>query len=166
MSDGVAIGAEAFLSLGKDMHGTLSKIKSSLEQKPIIRTVQGTLTIPTGATTGTVVTNERPSPGRLWNILKVVILGTDGHTALAGVIVDVYASAMADQSVAVIDNLILSGGTGNVPSVTTYSRNVEWCMPGEQVFGQIYGATAGQQISLMCRVAEYNYSAILGVTIP
>lgn len=142
----------------------MDRLCKKLEEKPIIRTVSGS-TVLTGST-GLVEIQERPAVGRIWNILKVGVLNVDGHTALSGVIVDVYSSALANPSTATIDNVIVSGGTGNVPSITWYSRGVEWCLPGEEIFGQVYGGTTGQQIVLVCRVAEYNMPTQIGYKIP
>lgn len=158
----VEVGFDAFVDLGNKLDG----IQRSLNRDamlPNIKTVGGSTNLV--AATGVVEINERPAAGKIWNILKVIVISTDGHTALAGVIVDVYASALADVSAPAIDNLIVSGGTGNVPSITFYSKQVEWCNHGEEIFGQIYGGTVGQQIVLLARVAEYDYSAVQRMSI-
>lgn len=155
----VEVGFQAFA----DLTERVNSIHKKLSTKPIYKTVSGATQVV--AATGIVECTDRPSIGKFWNILKVVIASTDGHTALAGVIVDVYASTLTDPSAPVISNLVISGGTGNVPSVTNFSRQVEWCDPGEEIFGLFYGATPGQQIVLSCRVAEYNLDAIEGTNI-
>jgi hypothetical protein len=160
----VDVGIEGFLDLGSSISNKLDRIHDRLApSKPNIKTVAGSTVLT--AATGTVEITERPSAGKIWNILKVLVLNVDGHTPLAGVIVDVYASALADIAAPALDNLIVSGGTGNVPSITFYSRQVEWCSHGEEIFGQIYGGTIGQQIVLLARVAEYEYSSVQRMSI-
>lgn len=157
----IDVGFDAFVDLTDKVNAVHHAVTS--KPKPIYKTVAGSALLQ--AATGIVEISERPSAGSIWNILKVVVLGSDGHTALAGVIVDVYASALVDPSTPALENLIVSGGTGNVPSLTFYSKEVEWCQHGQQIWGQIYGATAGQQVVLLARVAEYVQSEVTRMSI-
>jgi hypothetical protein len=135
--------------------------KDHSSERFIVRTIGGS-TVLTGAT-GIVEVPQRPAAGRIWNLLKVILTSTDGHTSLAGVIVDIYSSSLVDPNAPVLDSLV-QGNLG-VPSVTYYSRKVEWCQPQEEVYGLIYGGTAGQQVNLALRVAEYPVGAIESMVI-
>lgn len=151
---GIYIGAEAFLDLGRKVDGVH---KTMRDQKPIYKTVGGSLVMP-GSGNGLVVATESPARGRTWNILKTVLASTDGHTVLAAAIVDLYATTLPDSNVPVLSELIQ--GNAAVPSVFYWSRLVEWCASGEQVFGIVYGAAPGSLINLAVRVAEYPVGAV------
>jgi len=152
---GIAIGAEAFLDLGRKVDKVHDHLRNA---KPIYKTVGGSTTMPASGT-GLVICSESPARGRTWNILKVVLSSTDGHTVLAAAIVDIYAATLPDSAAPVLSELIQ--GNTPVPSVNYWSRLVEWCQSGEQVFGIIYGAVAaGSLINMAVRVAEYPCSAV------
>jgi hypothetical protein len=149
----VEVGIDAFVDL-TDKVDKMHKHVLKGNPKPIHKTVGGSVTLT--AATGILEILEKPSVGKIWNVLKVGIFGADAHTSLAGVIVDVFTSTQPDPNTPAFENVMISGGTGNVPSITTFSRLIEWCMPGEEIFAQIFGGTSGQQIILTARIAEYN----------
>ena len=158
----VEVGIEAFLDLGDkvdNIHRTVTKRAG----KPLIKRVAGSAIIAPAATTGIVELSERPSMGRIWNILKVGVYNVDLHTSLAGVIVDLYANTLIDP----VNPPPLVNGitTVGVPSSTYFSRQVEWCKQGESIFGVISAATAGQQIVLMSVIADYAIEDIEGVVV-
>lgn len=75
-----------------------------------------------------------------------------------GATVSIQAIATATSGAVYRGQLVLTpiqNQLGNVPSITTWSRKVEWCAAGERVVAVVYGATAGQVINVIVRVAEY-----------
>jgi hypothetical protein len=162
------------IALGQDRHSVWAEFGASIRdighkvdslhkavyaRRPFYKTVGGSITM--ASATGTVIATESPARGRTWNILKVVLTSTDGHTVLPSVVADLYASTAVDPSNPVLSGLIFGGAA--VPSVNHWPKEVEWCQSGEQVFGLIYGATAGQVINLSVRVAEYATPVVEGM---
>jgi hypothetical protein len=275
---GAGIDLGPFTAAAEGIVGIRGKLDQMHEEmqtasrKPIYKDLGNSFIVPAGATGGIFsVSQQCPARGRVWNILKIIIIGPDGHTPLSPVtqqstgsqttpgagtvitqvtelpagyytaqwnvslggttgaaeannfglysgatlvatsnnrtstgasypqlpvtfqvaangtvsvqaigagtassiydaslvltsgpaaVVDVYAGTEVDPNTPPsLDSLILSGGSGNVPSITWYSRGVEWCMSGEQVIAVVTGAQAGQVINVICRVAEYEAAA-------
>jgi hypothetical protein len=92
---------------------------------------------------------------------------TGTSTNAANGLIDVYAGTVPDLSpisgTPSQQDVIESGLI--IPSVSRFSRQVEWCGPMQQVYGIAYGIPNGQQVVLVARVAEYNLDAISALTV-
>lgn len=163
---GAFISAEAFIDLGRKV----DRIHDKMDRfRPIYKPVGASLVIPAAPQIPQVLAIPiYPSRGRVWNILKVVFGSVpagalpDIHTALAGVTADVYSGDTPDLGGGAVVNAIISTG---VASVTNITKHVDWCASGEQLFALLYGVTAGQQIIMAARVAEYPVEAVEALTV-
>lgn len=279
---GIAVGAEIFAGFGGKLDGIQNAI-NGLGVKPVHRSVGGSA-ISNGTSPLLIATNSAPSDGRVWNILKAGLFGSDPHTPLGigqatstgGLVASgsvtspaananivflslppgtyqIYAATMASGTLAAGDNnnmrlrnatantnivnsLILDATTANVPfingpfvitltatqtlvvqviaagtassvytatisaipvsvsvfadvytgqvpdpqmadfnsvilsaqdipSVTQFSRHVEWAKSGEYLFALAYNVPANQQVVLTGRVAEYPVAAVEALAI-
>lgn len=149
-------------------HHLTSRKELRVARHPIIKTVGGSATmlgVASAGFAGTVEISEHPSRGRVWNILKAVVVSVDGHTAPAGTpTVDLYAGTLIDPGgIPVLSALIQ--GNAVVPSVNYWSRLVEWCAAGESIFGLVYGGPVGVafNVNIAFRVADYAVEAIEGM---
>lgn len=151
----IMVDAEFVASMGtriKNIHDHQYKGKP----KPVRKPVGGSVVIPAGFTLPVLLTTENfPTVGRVWNVLKVAVFGADPHTAIANVTADVYAGTNPDPSSPALTDAIASLA---VPTIQYFPKEVEWAYPGQQPFALLYGTgvAAGQNYSLVLRVAEYN----------
>jgi hypothetical protein len=153
----VDVGAEFFLDLGQKVGDVHKHMLKSHKPLPVRKPVGGSVNIPaTVPATAIILTEQFPTVGRVWNVLKVAVFGADAHTSISNVNVDVYAGTNPDPGNPALTDVILSGLA--VPSITQFSKEVEWVYPGQQPFALIYGSglAAGQNYELILRVAEYR----------
>jgi hypothetical protein len=156
----IDIGAEFFAELGQKVHETHSRVHRS-KPKPIRKPVGGSVVIPAGFSgSGPVLlpVQGNPSHGRCWNILKIGVFGADTHTVVATVTADVFAGDVVEYPIVATNfmDAVLTGVA--VPSITQFSKEVEWCYSGQTVYAYLNGSglAAGQQYELIARVAEYK----------
>lgn len=150
--------AEVIIGAFADLGSKLDRLHKAVGRaKPVYKPVGGSLVVPVAPSLPQLLIFQgSPALGRIWNILKIGIFGPDPHTAVASVSVDVYAGNNPDPNTPTFPDVILSGQA--VPSVTQFSKEVEWCSSGQQIFCLLYGAgvVAGTQFEAVARVAEYN----------
>lgn len=154
-----ALGAEADLASGDELKVMGEDIKAHFdkagrlvgEQRPIRRKAVGSLTSPGTAPFVIELVPQGPSVGRLWEITQVIALGSDDHTALAGVTVSWYLSDPANQD---LTDVFYPGMA--VVGEQHFSRGVVWQHPQVHLFGSVNGATAGQSITLIARMSDYS----------
>jgi hypothetical protein len=155
------------VNLGKKVDES-NRLLKRLTDKPIYKPVGGTLVVPAGGSAPQLIRlNQRPSIGRTWNILKVGLYGSDAHTAVANVTVDVFSGYInVQQFNPSLQDCILSAQT--VPSVYQFSTDVEFAASGEEVYGIAYGTgvTPGLTLQMVVRVAEYNVATVEASTVP
>lgn len=152
----IMVEGEVFASLSDKVNKIHDHVKHGGKPKPVRKPVGGSINIPAGFTSPVLLTTEQfPTVGRVWNILKVSIFGADPHTAIANVTADIYAGTNPDPSSPALTEAILSLG---IPSIQYFPKEVEWCYPGQQPFALLSGSglVAGQNYSLVLRVAEFN----------
>lgn len=151
----LAIEAEAFVGLKNRVDDIHHHVKYG-KPKPVRKPVGGSVSLVTGFTSPVLIaTQQFPTHGRVWNILKVAVFGADPHTAIANVTADVYAGTNPDPSAPSLTDAILSL---SIPSIQYFPKEVEWCYPGQQPFALLSGTglAVGQNYSLVLRVAEFN----------
>lgn len=152
----IMVEGEVFASLSDKVNKIHDHVKHSGKPKPVRKPVGGSVTIPAGFTAPVLLTTENfPTVGRVWNILKVAIFAADPHTAVANVTADIYAGTNPDPAVPSLTDAIASLA---VPTIQYFPKEVEWCYPGQQPFALLYGSglVAGASYSLVLRVAEFN----------
>jgi hypothetical protein len=156
----IDIGAEFFAELGQKVHETHTRVHKQ-RPKPIRKPVGGSTVIPVGFSgTGPVLLAMQsfPAHGRCWNILKVAVFGVDTHTVVATVTADIFSGDVIDYPIVNTNflDLIVSGAA--IPSVTQFSKEVEWCYSGQSIYALLNGSglAAGQPYELVARVAEYK----------
>lgn len=157
----IDVGAEFFVNMGHKIDDMHKHVMGSTRALPIRKPIGGSIIVPAGFTAPVLlVTSQYPNHGRVWNILKVALFGPDAHTVTANVTADVYAGTNPDPNIPSLEEIIVSGAA--VASVTQFSKEVEWCYPGQQPFALISGSglAAGQSYSLVLRVAEYRASDV------
>lgn len=161
---GIYVGVEAFADIGRKM----DQLHRQISMKPIYKPVGNSIVIPATPVIPVVLDIPiAPARGRVWNVLKVALgsvgpSGPDIHTVLSGVIADVYTGDTPDLSGGAVVNAIISAG---VASVTNITKHVDWCASGEHIFALLYGVTAGQQILIAARVAEYPVEAVEALSV-
>jgi len=154
MDAGIAANAgpfEALVAMHADLGARMDRVEKRLiSPRPINRVVGGSVTM--RAATDVVTVSERPARGRVWNIVKVVLTGIDGHTP-TGVTADVYASTLIDPNTPDLSSLIQTNMA--VPSVQYWPKDLEWCNGAESVFALLYNGTAGQLVNIAVRVRDF-----------
>lgn len=102
------------------------------------------------AGTGTSVALDfgKPPSNKIWNVLAVVAYGPDDHTAVAGGNMAWYT----DDS----GSLMALRDTGiPIAGSRTYSRDIMWCYPGQNLF-VVMTATGSTQMGANIVVAEWS----------
>lgn len=156
----VEVEAGAFLDLGSKVSRMHDKM---FARKPL--PIRGKIIA--GSNTGTapltveVQTADCP-PGRIWNLLFYGLWATDGHTALANAIADIY---IAGSGVQLPDFSCQIDFGRAVPSIATLSEDVHWIQPGEKLIAVVYGFAASQTISLVGRVADFPNEGMEAMTL-
>lgn len=156
-SVGIDVVLEAFAGFESNQKTT----HRLLDKRRLIKPVGGSILVPATPVIPQIVRLQgAPARGRIWNILKIGVFGSDPHTSISNVSVDVYAGTQVDPSSPVFTEVILSNLA--VPSVTQFSKEVEWCESGEELFALFYGSgvVAGVQFTVVARVAEFPTEAI------
>lgn len=154
----VEVEAGAFLELGSKvsrMHDTMMRGKP----RPVYKPVGGSAQAPVGITLPVAVETQQGDvpPGRIHNLLFYGMWATDGHTALANAIADIYIAA---SGVDLPDFSCQIDFGRAIPFVQSLSEDVHWIQPGERLVALVYGFTpaAGLTLTLMARVGDYPSS--------
>lgn len=158
--------ADFVLDLGNKVNETHKHILKG-HAKPTRKPIGGSVIVPSTFTAPVLcILQAKPATGRCWNILRVGVFGADTHTAVTDVTVDVFAGDLLDTSSLNFPDCILSGAA--VPSVTSFSKEVEWCYSGQMLYALIYGTglEAAQPYEVVARVAEYNTCDVEASYIP
>lgn len=130
-------------------------------QAVIVTVTGGTVTaiavngVTTGATSGAITV-----PAFGWITLTYSVAPTWTWAGTTGqAVADVYAGTAADPSSPTLDNVIASALP--IPTTQSYSKQVHWCSTGERLLAIISNAGFGaQNLSFICRVAEYPVGAV------
>lgn len=126
------------------------------EVNPIHKPVGNTLTVPAVAPASIVVEiNTVPAAGRTWYISRLAILGTDGHTAVAGAVADVYAGPGQEVDP---QSQIYSGLT--IPTIIEEGRFHNPMHQNDHIYAIVYGAPANQVLTLVALVNDYPTEAV------
>lgn len=136
---------------------TLDKMASPV--RPIRKNV-GVANAPSTAATQTLVIPQAPASGRMWFIHRVVLLGTDGHTAVAGAVGDIYAGP-AGNIVADPTSQLYSGLT--LPTIIVEGRHHNPVLHGEQVYALLYSLPANQVVQFAVGIDEYPVEAMIAM---
>lgn len=150
------IDAEFMLDLGGKVDATHKHLIKG-RVKPVRKPIGGSVYLGAEPTAPILcILQGKPATGRCWNILRVGIFGADTHTAVTDVTVDVFAGDLLDNATLNFLDCIISAAT--VPSVTSFSKEVEWCYSGQSMYALLYGSglSADQPYEVVARVAEYN----------
>lgn len=136
---------------------TLDKMARPVQ--PIRKNI-GVANQPSAAATQTLVIPARPAAGRMWFVHRVVVLGTDGHTSVAGAVADIYTGP-AGNITADPTSQIYSGLT--LPTIIVEGRHHNPVMYGEQVYALLYGLPAQQVVQFAVGIDEYPAEAMLAM---
>ncbi len=148
------VGAHVDLSKRIDgMNDTLQR-KSLLPTMPIHKP-QFNIGISTGAPSMLIVCTDNPSPGRVWTILRASLFGSDGHTALAGVVADVYAGPgqEADPTAQFLTGVA-------VPSINIIGHRNVWVHQNENIYALVYGVAALQAVTFVCHIEDWPVDSV------
>lgn len=155
----IDIEAGAFVELGHKVDRIHDKVMMR-KPRPVYKPVGGSA-VGTAPLTIEVSGAEVP-PGRIHNLLFYGLWATDGHTALANAIADIY---IAGSGVQLPDFSCQIDFGKAVPSVTTISEDVHWIQPGEKLIAIVYGFAGTANVSLVGRVADYPNEGIEAMTL-
>lgn len=154
----VEVEAGAFLDLGNKvsrMHDHMMRGKP----RPVYKVIGGNAPAAVGVTVPVTVETQQGDvpPGRIHNLLWYGMWATDGHTALANAVADIY---IAGSGVQLPDFSCQIDFGRAIPFVTALSEDIHWIQPGERLVAIVYGFTpaAGLSLTLMSRVADYPSS--------
>jgi hypothetical protein len=107
-----------------------------------------------------IICNDRPSAGRMWNIMAMGVYATDAHTVVASAIADLYVGPAADTEQfptellpPLVDNV--AGGLA-VPGFAAFSREAFWAHSGEQPYALVYSAPVSTQLVLRVNYIDYE----------
>jgi hypothetical protein len=157
-----------FADLGEKL-GETNKHLSNLmrpypkpNQKPV-----GNSMIATGASPQLLEISATPSAQYMWYVKGIGLFGTDGHTALSGVVADVYMGPEQEFApgvpITAFDSQILSGVL--VPSINNFGHKDKPLMPREHIYAWVYGLTLGQPVEMVAQVDEYRADEVQRMTI-
>lgn len=158
----IVLGGEIDVCTSEEMDGFKSDILDGIHKnKPsdkrfIDRPLSGSGVAPASGNLVVELYPQGPAVGRIWNLTALVVLGGDDHTAVTGVTVSWY---IGDSSNPILGQCIKPAMT--VPQGYEFSKDVVWQQPGSQLFGIVYGATAGQQIVLNAKARDFRQSDIV-----
>jgi hypothetical protein len=131
-------------------------------QKPV-----GNSIVATGVSPQLLQIDITPSSEYMWYVKQIGIFGTDGHTALSGVVADVYLGPVLDYApgvpITAFDAQLLSGIL--VPSIYNFGHKDKPVQPREHVYAWVYGLTLGQPVELVAQVDEYRVEEMERMTI-
>ena len=142
--------------------GKLDDIKTSVDKLgESVHWLQsvGPANTPSAAGTQQLVIPLWPQMGRMWYIHRVVLLGADGHTAVAGALGDVYGGPAANLT-ADATSQFYSGLA--IPSIVVEGRYHNPVQFGERVYVMLYNLPAQQQIQFAIGYEEYPAHTQLG----
>jgi len=158
---GIALVLGAFADLGGKVDKMSSRLKMMGESRPIyfryITSYPGAAAPPQPVV---LAIPEAPSPGHMWYVQRVGVFGSDGHTAVPGVLADIFTgpgeqgSVTPGQPLHNYTDQIYTGLT--VPSIVEEGRFHNPMEPNDQVYASVFGVPANQQIVLAILVADYR----------
>jgi hypothetical protein len=129
---------------------------ASPEVQPVRKPVGGSAVAAAGVPT-LIDTFASPSRGNVWQVIRVALFGSDGHTVLAAVVADVYGGYGPDASAPDMSSQFLSGVP--VAGITLIGPDRVWMHHQETLYAIVYGAAAGQSLELVAMVDEYPIPA-------
>jgi hypothetical protein len=149
----MAVELEASASFGVaigDKLDALHKVLSKEDPHPVYLPLSRGGIIPATGVAEVYLDFGKPPSNKIWNILSFVVFGPDDHTAVAASFAAWYVGDPGNPSL-----MGLRQPGFPLPGVVTYSRDIEWAMPSENVFTHIIAA-AGTPVGANLLVAEWN----------
>lgn len=137
--------------------GKLDKIHdgvAGLSPAVPIRSAAGVANNPSALATQTLVIPVRPAAGRMWYVHRVVVLGADGHSSVAGAVADIYAGPAGNQTADPTSQLY---SALTLPSIIEEGRFHNPVVFGESVYALLYNLPAQQQVQFA--IGYYDYPA-------
>lgn len=150
------LAIKAFADTGNQIAASVNKLLPSLP----LRKSFGTANNPSAAATQTLIIPQSPAAGRMWFVHRIVVLGADGHTAVANAVADVYAGPGQEVDATA---QIYSGLT--LPSIVNEGRHHNPIMHGSQVYVICYNLPANQQVQFAIGIEDYPDYAQLAMEI-
>lgn len=141
----LALGAEMDLATGDELADSTRSILEAQQAANQLYTPLPRINSGTG-----VVLLGSPPNGRTWNIVSLLLLGTDDHTSVAGATVALYVGNPAN---APLSDCINPGQS--VPMAVTFARHCHWVFPGETLYCNVTGTAS--LITVRAGVHEYRY---------
>jgi hypothetical protein len=152
---------DAMVGAFADLSGKVDKISTQIgERRPNFRPVGGAINTTVGGTYLIRSAQLVVPAGRIWNVLDVGVFGgTDAHTAVPSVIVDVYTGTSPGEVLATPHLTDVLVANLAVPSKTLFSKEVEWVMPGEEIYAIAYSAPANTNLIFVANIADFHLEA-------
>lgn len=126
------------------------------DDKPIHKPVGKSVNTGAAAPASLVIEIDTvPAAGRTWYISRFAILGTDGHTSVAGAVADVYAGPGQEVDP---QSQIYSGLT--IPTIIEEGRFHNPMHQNDHIYAIVYGAPNNQQITIAALVNDYPTDAV------
>lgn len=159
----LVLGGELDFCSGEEYGKGKDEILSAIHGKEVYKgerfiqkTCYGTGVAPTSGQFLIDLNPVGPARGRVWNIVKIVAMGSDDHSSAAGVSVSWYTGDDAN-----VNMMQCFYPAQAVPAAQTFTRKVQLMTIDERLFALVYGATAGQQIALVATVHEFKQDEIM-----
>lgn len=128
--------------------------------KPIYRKLSVQTQMPASGPAVLVIPSI-PSVGRYWNLLMALVVGSDGHTAIANSAVEVYSGDAATPDMGSQIDF-----RQTCPASFWWSKQVIWVGSQENVFALVYGPTAGQNLTFTIRLLDFPETAKKAADVP
>lgn len=156
----IALGGSLDICTPGELADAVSGLRSHLDTKfaghartpRIYRTPAAAANVPIGGGVITLVPGS-PATGRIWNVTRVLLTGSDDHTPVAGTVAALYVGDSANPDLA----SVVWPGVIAVPGALTFSKEVLWVKPSEELFVVISGNAVAANIMVNASVTETEY---------
>lgn len=140
------------------LHDHIGRVNT--KARPLFRNLISSVAVSASGTTVLSIP-QRPATGRMWNILNVGLLGTDGHTPISSTEVEFYCgnSAEPDMSSMVWSATVL-------PTFQWFPKHAIWLSGLGEIYSIVYGSPTIPAFTLVARVMEFPDSSVEATSIP
>jgi len=156
----IDVAFSAWAKHAETMEQGQKNILSAVQPVPLWKNF-GYSNVPVAAANTTqTITLGGPAAGRVWYVHRVAILGADGHTAVAGMIVDVYGGPgeVADAPAQMYAGLA-------VPTIIVEGRFHNPLQYGDRLYAIGYNVPSNQTWSFSAGVEDYPAPSVMAMKI-
>lgn len=133
-----------------------SRVLDGLSKRPLpIRRRVPTNVVATAGQANVLLDFGTPAMGRMWNVMEIVVLGVDDHTAVAGTIGGAAIAVPYIGSLPLGTPLTVAGtapplgdavrNSITIPGVFLFTKEAQWVHQGENLFVYVQGMNAFPQ---------------------